>query len=302
MYSNNYSELYHYGVPGMKRGQRRWTNPDGTLNAAGKERYKNEGASSNYNQMKTQRRLAEINRQKILKSRQNAQVEARQRYQSGLSSQNAQARNQMRISTTNRSYTNATPDRVRKHVEIKQNLTRPIKEFEKNARTQSDSQRAQASQYSGKAKRNIGASSQNSQAQNYMNNTSARERKRISSNSQSSQAVRERKRVSNDAVNYRKSQQRDNAMAYQSERRRLNSSSASQNAQANAQRNTSAQRRINESIRARQQRANEKEQIYRRDQQIREHAEEQRRLRQGYAESTDELNRSRARKRRNHLR
>lgn len=32
-------ELYHYGVKGMKKGKRRWTNPDGSLNEAGKIRY-----------------------------------------------------------------------------------------------------------------------------------------------------------------------------------------------------------------------------------------------------------------------
>lgn len=33
--------IYHDGVKGMKWGHRRWTNPDGTLNAAGKQRYGN---------------------------------------------------------------------------------------------------------------------------------------------------------------------------------------------------------------------------------------------------------------------
>lgn len=32
-------ELYHFGIKGMRKGQRRWTNPDGTLNEAGKRRY-----------------------------------------------------------------------------------------------------------------------------------------------------------------------------------------------------------------------------------------------------------------------
>lgn len=32
-------ELYHFGLKGMKWGHRRWQNPDGTFNEAGKKRY-----------------------------------------------------------------------------------------------------------------------------------------------------------------------------------------------------------------------------------------------------------------------
>lgn len=41
-------ELYHYGLKGMKWGQRRWQNEDGTFNEAGKKRYFGEGAGENY--------------------------------------------------------------------------------------------------------------------------------------------------------------------------------------------------------------------------------------------------------------
>lgn len=34
-----YNSLMHYGVRGMQKGRRRYTNPDGSLNAAGKARY-----------------------------------------------------------------------------------------------------------------------------------------------------------------------------------------------------------------------------------------------------------------------
>lgn len=36
---NYYDYIAHYGVPGMKKGKRRWTNADGRLNEAGKRRY-----------------------------------------------------------------------------------------------------------------------------------------------------------------------------------------------------------------------------------------------------------------------
>lgn len=36
---NYYDYIAHYGVQGMKKGKRRWTNADGTLNEAGKRRY-----------------------------------------------------------------------------------------------------------------------------------------------------------------------------------------------------------------------------------------------------------------------
>lgn len=35
------SVIVHYGTKGMKKGVRKWTNPDGTLNDAGKARYRN---------------------------------------------------------------------------------------------------------------------------------------------------------------------------------------------------------------------------------------------------------------------
>lgn len=38
--NNCYDYIAHYGVRGMKKGKRRWTNLDGSLNEEGKRRYK----------------------------------------------------------------------------------------------------------------------------------------------------------------------------------------------------------------------------------------------------------------------
>lgn len=44
--SGNY--LVHYGVKGQRRGVRRWTNADGSLNAAGKDRYYEDSNGNGY--------------------------------------------------------------------------------------------------------------------------------------------------------------------------------------------------------------------------------------------------------------
>ena len=40
--------LYHWGIKGMKRGQRRYQNEDGILTPAGRERYSHSGDDDNY--------------------------------------------------------------------------------------------------------------------------------------------------------------------------------------------------------------------------------------------------------------
>ena len=49
-YSNNWSELYHYGVKGQKWGVRRYQNKDGTLTTAGKKRYRIEDEYKDYDE------------------------------------------------------------------------------------------------------------------------------------------------------------------------------------------------------------------------------------------------------------
>ncbi len=46
------SELYHWGIKGMKWGVRRYQNKDGTLTDAGKKRYDSEADKGDYNQTK----------------------------------------------------------------------------------------------------------------------------------------------------------------------------------------------------------------------------------------------------------
>ena len=42
------TDLRHYGLKGMHWGTRRWQNPDGTFNSAGKQRYFSRGTGEDY--------------------------------------------------------------------------------------------------------------------------------------------------------------------------------------------------------------------------------------------------------------
>lgn len=69
------NELYHYGIKGQKWGTRRWQNPDGTFNEAGKKRYFNSDGTLNKRGQKFQAR-SEYKQQKRKINSQRAAVNA----------------------------------------------------------------------------------------------------------------------------------------------------------------------------------------------------------------------------------
>ena len=50
-YLNGYYELYHHGILGQKWGVRRYQNPDGSLTAEGKLRYKIDPKTGKYKKL-----------------------------------------------------------------------------------------------------------------------------------------------------------------------------------------------------------------------------------------------------------
>ena len=64
------SELYHWGVKGMKWGVRRYQNKDGTLTPAGKKRYSDSSesasnVSSDYTRAHTAKKVSEMSDQEL---------------------------------------------------------------------------------------------------------------------------------------------------------------------------------------------------------------------------------------------
>ena len=62
---NSTSELYHWGIKGMKWGVRRYQNKDGTLTPAGKKRYADDGGSDNAQKQTQSSSPAKTRRQSI---------------------------------------------------------------------------------------------------------------------------------------------------------------------------------------------------------------------------------------------
>ena len=62
---NSTSELYHWGIKGMKWGVRRYQNKDGTLTPAGKKRYAEDGRDEDDQEQQAQNSYSKTRRQSI---------------------------------------------------------------------------------------------------------------------------------------------------------------------------------------------------------------------------------------------
>ena len=125
MYNNFYSELYHYGIPGMQKGRRRFTNPDGTLNAEGKARYRDGQVGSGYTQARAaaNKQRNSMNSQAALRSGGNTFTNSHKNRLNTMRSMNSQAA--LRMAPASSSYvkddkrTVANPIRARRSLAAK---------------------------------------------------------------------------------------------------------------------------------------------------------------------------------------
>lgn len=69
------NELQHHGILGMKWGQRRWQNPDGSLTPAGKVRYGSESDSSGSDEKPVKKSVSDMSNKELKDSTERLRLE-----------------------------------------------------------------------------------------------------------------------------------------------------------------------------------------------------------------------------------
>ena len=199
MYNNLYSELYHYGVPGMKKGQRKWTNEDGTLNEAGKARYAKMYGNGKVGSGYTQARAAankqrnSMNSQAALRSGGSTFTNSHKNRLNTAKSMNSQAALRMGPVSTGyakddkRTRANMTRRSMASQYELGSAKDRKrIENRIQNREAQERSMYSQANAQLDKARRNVEAAGTRASMRSQAATASARDRQRIKENTRKS--------------------------------------------------------------------------------------------------------------------